>query len=237
MQETLQVGPFILKMQWLVIILSAFVGYSVMRYRLKTAGYPDKRMIETIENSLIIALMVWKLSLILFNPVSVITNPLALLYFSGGEHGIWLAAVVVVLYYYYRSKKDQVLVWVYGDLLAVGFLAAIVVYHLIDLFGNKPMVWVDGSESLIALLPLLQIFRRSKGIGRPHHLNQILMWFSLGQVFVLFLNPLKQNDWWGFSQEQLLYLSLAALCLSIDSVVEKKRLNKAKQDSLKIEQG
>ncbi|MCO5387770.1 hypothetical protein [Desulfosporosinus sp.] len=224
MQAALQVGPFILKTQWLVIILSAFVGYSVMRYRLKTAGYPNKRMIETIENSLIIALMVWKLSLILFDPVSVVTNPLGLLYFSGGERGIWLAAVVVIFYFYYRSKKDHVSVCFYGDLLAAGFLATTAVYHLIHLFGSKQPIWVDGSEILIALLLLLLIFRRSKGIGMPYHLNQVLMWFSLGQVFVLFLNPLKQNDWWGFSQGQILYLSLAALCLAIGLFAEKKRL-------------
>jgi len=124
----------------------------------------------------------------------------------------------------------QVSIWVYGDLLAVGFLSTIAVYHLIHLFENKQMVWVDGSEILIALLILLLIFRRSKGIGKPIHLNQVLLWFSLGQVFVLFFNPLKQNDWWGFSQAQILYLSLAALFLGIDLVVERKRLNKAKQD-------
>jgi len=226
MNETLQVGPFLLKTHWLVVILSAFVGYFIMRYRLKAAGYLDKRMIETIENSLIIALMVWKFSLILFDPVSVVTNPLALLYFSGGEHGIWLATVVAISYFYHRAQKDQVSVWVYGDSLAAGFLAATAVYYLIDMVGNKQMVWVDGSEIIIALLILLLIFRRSKEIGKPNHLNQVLLWFCLGQVGIAFLNPLKQNYWWGFSQEQILYLSLAALCLVIDLFPEKKRLNK-----------
>jgi hypothetical protein len=226
MNETLQVGPFLLKTHWLIIILSALVGYFVIKYRLKRAGYPDQRMIETIENSLIIALIVWKFSLILFDPVSIVTNPLALLYFSGGEHGVWLAAVVAVFYFYHRAQKDQVSVWVYGDLLAAGFLAATAAYHFIDLFGDKQMVWVDGSEIIIALLILLLIFRRSKEIGKPNHLNQILLWFSLGQVGISFLNPLKQNYWWGFSQEQILYLSLATLCLRIDWVAGKKRLNK-----------
>ncbi|MDI6880530.1 MAG: hypothetical protein QMC95_16930 [Desulfitobacteriaceae bacterium] len=228
MQDAFQAGPILFKTQWLIIILSALVGYFVMRYRLKIAGYPAKRMIETIENSLIIAVMVWKFSLILFDPISVITNPLALLYFSGGERGIWLAAIVAVFYFYHRSKKEQVSVWVYGDLLTTGFLAATAAYHLIDLFGDKQMVWVDGSEILIALLILLLIFWRSKGIGKPNNLNQVLLWFSLGQVFIAFLNPHRQNDWWGFSQEQILYLILAVLCLTIDLVAEKKRLYKAK---------
>lgn len=228
MHEILQVGPFLLKTQWIIITLSALMGYFVIKYRLKTAGYPDQRIIETIENSLIIALVVWKFSLILFDPVSIVSNPLALLYFSGGEHGIWLAAAVAISYFYLRAQKDQISVWVYGDLLTTGFLAATAVCYLIDLVGNNQIVWVDGSEIIIALLILLLIFRRSREIGKPNHLNQVLLWFSLGQVFILFLNPLKQNYWWGFSQEQILYLSLAALCLSIDLVAEKKRFNKAK---------
>lgn len=231
MSETLQVGPFLLKTHWLVVALSALAGYFVMRYRLKAAGYLDNRIFETVENSFIIALMVWKFSLLLFNPVSVVTNPLALLYFSSGERGIWLAAVVAIYYFYQRAQKDKVSVWVYGDLLAAGFLAATAVYYSIDLVGNKPLVWVDGSEIIIALLILQSILRRSKIIGEPDYLNQVLLWFSLGQVATLFLDPLKLNYWWGFSQEQLLYLSLAVLCLAIDLIFEKKRLNKMHRDA------
>lgn len=227
MHEVLQVGPFLLKIQWLIISLSAFVGYFVIKKRLQRAGYPDQPIIETIENSLIIVLVVWKFSLILFEPVKVVNNPLALLYFSGGEYGIWLAVVVASSTIYFRAKKEHVSIWVYGDLLTTGFLAAVAVYDLIDLVLNKQRVWVQGSEIIISLLILLLIFRKSKKIGKPHHLNQALLWFSLGQVFSLFLNPFKDNFWWGFSQEQILYLTLAVLCLSIDWVAEKKRLNKA----------
>jgi len=225
MYEVLQVGPFLLKILWLIICLSAFVGYFVIKHRLQRAGYPDRRIIETIVNSLIIALVVWKFSLILFEPVTVVTNPLALLYFSGGEHGIWLAVVVASTYIYFRAQKEHVSIWVYGDLLTAGFLAASAVYYLIDLVLNKQMVLVYGSKIIISLLILLLIYRRSRKIDKPHHLNQALLWFSLGQVFILFLNPLKDNYWWGFSQEQILYLSLAVLCLSINWVAEKKRLN------------
>lgn len=226
MNETLQVGPFLLKTYLLVSTLSALAGYFVLRYRLKTAGYLDERIIETIENSLIIALVVWKFSLILFDPVSVITNPLALLYFSGGERGSGLAVVVAIFYFYHRAQKDKVSVWVYGDLLAAGFLTATAVYYSIDLVGNKLMVWVDGSKIIIALLILLLILGGSKEIGKPNHLNQVLLWFSLGQVGISFINPLKWNYWRGFSQEQLLYLSLAVLSLAIDLILEKKLLNK-----------
>lgn len=209
--------------QWLIISFSIFVGYLVIRNRLPRDEYPVQRMIDTIENSLIIALVIWKFSLILFEPITVITNPLALLYFSGGEHGIWLAVAIASIYIAFRAQKEHDSIWVYGDLLSIGFLAATAMYALLDLVLLRQMARVHGSELVISLLILLLIFRRSRTIGKPEQLNQGLLWFSLGQVFIQFLNPLNHNYWRGFSQEQILYLSVAILCLSIDWVVERKR--------------
>ncbi|MHB1654324.1 MAG: hypothetical protein ACYCVD_17895 [Desulfitobacteriaceae bacterium] len=222
MQEAIQWGPFLLKTQWLVIVVSGLAGYVVLRYRLKPTEYPQKRIAETIENSLIIAFVVWKFSLLLFNPVSVVTNPLALIYFSGGERGAWLSVAVLVFYFYHRSKKEHVSIWVYGDLLAAGFLAATAVYHLILLFLHEQTVWIDLSKALISLLVLLAILR-TRAVGKPYYLNQTFLWFSLGQVFVSYLDPLKHNYLWGFSKEQVLFLLLAVLSLTLDSFMKKRK--------------
>ena len=53
MNSNLQLGPFVLRLQWMVIILSVFVGYLVVRYRLKrVTDFEDRakeRIIETID--------------------------------------------------------------------------------------------------------------------------------------------------------------------------------------------
>ena len=226
MPETLQLGPFLLKTQWLVIALSVLAGYVVFRYRLKAGSYPPKQIAETIENSLVIAVVLWKFSLVIFHPVRVITNPLALLYFSGGERGVWLAAVVVILYLYYRSKKDQVSIWVYGDLLAVGSLAASAVYHMIFLFLTRQTFWANLSQALISLIILLAILLKTKAAGKPYYLTRVVLWFSLGRVFSAYLDPLKQNYIRGFSKEQILFLLLAILSFTIDWFIEKRKLKK-----------
>ncbi|MCL4440588.1 MAG: hypothetical protein M1609_08355 [Firmicutes bacterium] len=224
MPGALHIGHVVLNTQWLVIIVSVLSAYFVIRYRLKAGGIGE-RVIEAIENNLIIAIVVWKFSLLVFEPVTVLTNPLVLLYFSGGVPGVWLAAVVVVSFFYYRSRKDRVSIWVYGDLLAAGFLTAWAVYYLIDLFVSKQAIWISGSEVLLALLILLLSSLRGP-VGKPAKINQIIFWFSIGQVGILVLDRFKQNFWAGFSQAQILYLILAATCLSLDWLAEKKRQNR-----------
>ena len=227
MNSNLQLGPFVLRLQWMVIILSMFVGYLVVRYRLKRVtdleDRAKERIIETIEKSIVIALMTWKFSLLLFDPVRVATNPLSILYYSGGELGIGLAIIVLLIYFYYHSKKEHISVGVYGDLIAVGFLAGLGAYSLFALLGNQLRVGVYGSQILLAMLLYLLFLRKSKQTAKLSDLNQALIWFSLGQVFILFLSPLKQFFWWGFSKAQFYFLILAAVCIIIEFLRAKNR--------------
>lgn len=227
MDSNLQLGPFVLRIQWLVIMLSMIVGYFVIRYRLRRiAGLGDlvkDRILETIEKSIVIAILTWKFSLLLFDPVRVVTNPSSLLYYSGGERGIGLAIVVVLLYYYYHSRKERISIGVYGDLLALGFLVGMVMYNVFALLGNQDRVWIYGSEILLGILLFQLYFRKGEGTAELKNLNQAFVWFNLGQVFISFLNPLKQNLWWGFSKQQMVYLILAAICIIIDFIGVKNR--------------
>lgn len=227
MDSNLQLGPFVLKTQWLVIMLSMSVAYFVIWYRLKKiasieASVKDQ-ITETIEKGAVIAILTWKFSFLAFHPIRVVTNPISILYYSGGESGIGLAFVVFLLYFYYHSKRDHIPLGVYGDLLAASFLAGIVVYSLFALLWSQQGIWVYGSEILLAMLLYLLYFRESKGTVRLGDLNQSLMWFSLGQVFISFLNPLKQYFLWGFSKLQITFLFLAAFCIMIDFFRAKNR--------------
>jgi peroxiredoxin len=57
------------------------------------------------------------------------TNPLGLLYFNGGEQGVWVALLAVALYLFYRMKKDAVSpsLYMYGVLGL--FLVSFAIYQ------------------------------------------------------------------------------------------------------------
>lgn len=94
MQDILKLGPFIIKVQLLVLALSGAFGYLILRLRGKGVGNLNKVIQETILDSLLIAILVWKFSPIAFNPVKFIKNSLSLIYFTGGTRGALLALTI-----------------------------------------------------------------------------------------------------------------------------------------------
>lgn len=59
-----------------------------MKYWLKGTIGLNNPVLEDITNVAFCALVVWKFSVIIFNPVSVFKNPYYILYFTGGERGV-----------------------------------------------------------------------------------------------------------------------------------------------------
>ncbi|WP_239615599.1 redoxin domain-containing protein [Cohnella mopanensis] len=93
----LQVGTFVLNIELLVYLIAGMSGVLAVHYRQRR--HPDReRIVSDAWNSVFLWVAVWKGSLFLFDPASVIDHPLSLLFFSGGTKGIWLASIVVVLF-------------------------------------------------------------------------------------------------------------------------------------------
>ena len=226
MQEVIQFGPFIVKLKWLIIAVSGLLGYGVLKYRLKGTNYSKDIMLETFEKMFLMAIVVWKFSLILFSPITVVTNPLALLYFSGGNRGALLALAVLAIYLYHQTRKQQTSIWVYLDALAVGGLASLVLYHLLALVLKEPLVF-HGTQSILSLLALFWLFKRSETVGNPYHLNLVLLWYSLGQIFISYITKSYGNFLGGFSKEQILFFTLAFISLAIEWLKDLRTAKKA----------
>lgn len=224
MSSSIQLGPFVLKVQGLVLIFSVFMSYWVVKYHLKRIKALDlsakNQIMETLEKGAVLALFVWKLSLFFFHPVQVISNPLSLLYYSGEERGVGLAAVSTFLYIFFRSKKDLINIEIYGELFVSGFLIGSGVYYIFALGEPPHRFAVYGTEILLNVFLYYLYFgmkvseHQKSSAGK--NLLHAFIWYNLGQTFISFLNPLKQNWIWGFSLQQIVYLVLALVCIIID---------------------
>jgi hypothetical protein len=227
-QGTVLFGRFIINLQWMVLAVSGVLGYFVIRLRLKGVELFKEVITETIFDSLVIIILVWKLSLILFHPVKFITNPMTLIYFSGGTRGFLLGLAIAAAYLFYSSRKQGVSVWIYADLIASGALAATILYSLIALVLSKELLLLYGSRSLLAALLLLWQVKKLRVLGKIENLNQLLMWYTLGEIFIFNLNAEEVNSYnliLSFSLKQIIFYALAIISIGLNLIFGKKRNN------------
>ncbi|MGG1552313.1 hypothetical protein [Paenibacillus ferrarius] len=221
----LQLGPFLLKTEVLILGLSALAGYIGLRIRLNRsdsdhsdqAGVTDK-----LVNGFLMWLIIWKLSIVLFDPVSVTWSPLALLYFDGGEKGLWLGGIASGLYVGYGIRRSRISVTAWIDYVSISWFCGSAAYHLLNLLNGFHEGAYHLASSFIILLLAGMLYKRQKR-GDSLYLLQILLWFCIGQILSLFLNEGRTILIMGFSMSQLLYLVFSCMLLALAHKTEHKR--------------
>lgn len=219
MDQVIKWGPFLLKMELVAILVSGFLGYYLVKYYLKREREVKKEeILNVLGNTLLLGIGVWKLSLILFDPISVWNNPAVLLYFSGGYRGWILAILVVFVSLLYQSKKQNLPFWKFFQWIGLGFSTAFFVYHSIAIAASRIDTGFHNVQIILSLILIWWFFKK----GTANHTFQGVVWFGLGQILAYFLKPAA---WLGLSQNQLIYLVVALLGV-LGLLLEKKEERK-----------
>lgn len=229
MQDAIVLGPLIMKYEWIAIAFSVLVAYVAMKYWLKNQKEGSKPILEDISNALFWGFLIWKFSVILFNPVSVLNNPYYLLYFSGGERGIWLAAIVVLCFLYLQAKRRTISFWLYAAAMAVGLFTYQFVYSLFLLGFSNPMQsrLYALSQLVLAIALLVWMYSRKEHVGNPQSINQLILWCSIGQIFSSFLKGYSSALFLGLASEQLFFLAIALCCLFFQTQIKESSIQES----------
>lgn len=104
---TLQLGPMIIKYEWIIFLFSSFIVYLVLRIWLKEDDQFRQKFIDTIFNTVFIGFLTYKFSLILFKPIMIIENPSSILFYTGGTKGVLLGVILSVIYIIWKTKREK----------------------------------------------------------------------------------------------------------------------------------
>lgn len=192
-------GPLVL-----YLILGA-AGWLILKYRLREAAGREL-ILSSAGNAFWLWLLVWKGSFILFHPVEFIHTPLAVLYFDGGSRGIWLAALVSVSYLGYRSWRHgwPARLWMTnGVWLILGWWLA---YHSLLLVVEGGVVLHHAASAALAAGCLMFLIRPQRLNGKGKEAGAAV-WFSIGNVLLMFLNPDRSLWWLSFSKQQIVFFA------------------------------
>ncbi|WP_338751522.1 hypothetical protein [Bacillus sp. FJAT-52991] len=67
----------------------------------------EKDLLDVYGNTVFLFIIVWKFSIIIFSFSMVIEAPMSLLYFNGGERGLWLAVMAALMYMAWKWSPQQ----------------------------------------------------------------------------------------------------------------------------------
>lgn len=167
--DTIVWGPVVAQKSILFLIaaVAAAYGLLVLRLRLLEA---DKAFAAIVMNAMLIWIVCWKLSAVLFNGIGLLRQPASLLYFHGGIKGMALASLLAAAYigWALRNKSgnvavyiDSALVAVFGGYAAYQFLNAVWGEHgrltplLLALGAALLVLWWMRSRVALTARPLL----------------------------------------------------------------------------------
>lgn len=212
---TISLGSLVLRADLLIFLLSAVIGYIVLSIRLRhhEAGSWIK---DTYVNTLGIGFFLWKFSILFFDPLEAFSNPMSLLYFTGGQRGLWLGVLGAVAYLVYRGYRNRphIILLIKGVVLAYGAVQA-ARFTLLSMSEG-----ITGWENpLFALLSAaLAIAAWLKFEYRTKSFVPLALWYSIGSVVIPFLNENRDVVLVGFSLQQLLFVLLAIFILILDAL-------------------
>jgi peroxiredoxin len=124
------VGPFMLDFDMLILVFSAAAGYAAIIFWQKRCK-ADLKIRGTYGNAIILGLLFWKFSLVIFDFPSVMRYPLSLLYYDGGWRGAVLGAALSILYLWLRMRKDGTPWRMKLEMAAAGWLAGSSLYFFL----------------------------------------------------------------------------------------------------------
>ncbi|MCY9693412.1 prolipoprotein diacylglyceryl transferase family protein [Paenibacillus alginolyticus] len=239
MPEILQLGPFMLKYNWLLWAIAAVVGYSVMKYRLKKAGQVDKSVLEVLSTALLIAIITWKLSPLLLS-TEMWKNPLSVLFVSGSDQGAIIGFTFAFFYTGIKCWKKESLAWKLPDLLSYGITVMVIVYNMLSWkYGSlTALPWgisiMDPNHKyhpvnvyliLVSLPIIIWLWRRpSSLIGSGELFASFLSFFGIGLLVVSFFENQTMSVF-VMSWKQLFYLVMVLCGIVLNYVMKKKQVD------------
>ncbi|WP_068776260.1 hypothetical protein [Paenibacillus sp. FJAT-26967] len=218
--QTMKIGPFLLNMQIVLYLLFGIAALLAARLYLKKD--PDRGVVfSSLENAFLIWILVWKGSVLVFDPLSVIRYPMSLLYFTAGEKGIWLAWAAAGAYMWARIARRKHSFQAAAPAMAAGLLAGWTTYSALQAWLQQEHLLPYVLQAALAGVLLLSLVGGRLPPNR--RLLSLGLWLSLGQTAILFTVNVREPVLLSFSKEQLLLLLAAAVILIVRNKPDEDR--------------
>jgi len=211
--HTIEIGSFTLHAQLLLYLAYGAAGWLLLHYRFRL-DQEREWVLSRATNAFWLWLLSWKVSYMLFHPVTVIKQPLSLLYFDGGERGIWVASLIALSYLGFHCWKRALAmrIWLSAGIWLVA--GCWLVYHSFLLVWGEgaPLFHGLSAASAGGLLLCVMVVKNRASTSRE---AWYAAWFFIASAGILFVDAARPLWLLSFSQLQIICLLAASLLLGL----------------------
>ncbi len=204
MNETANIGPFLIQWGLLAWIVAGAAGYAAMRLMLRGERFAG-RIAEMMLNAVLFLLIAWKFGGIVQEPQLLWRDPLEVLLAGGSQTGLLFGILIVVIYLAMMIRHFHLPVLLVLDMLPFGVFPALAVKSL--------FYWQYGLQTALPWGITLQ----ASGL-RYHPINVYVLVLS-SALFIWFVYKHKNRLGKGRSAEDFfLYTGIGFLLISFFDV-------------------
>lgn len=217
---TIKLGSFLLNGQILLLFAFALAGWAALRSYERTMKWGD-HLGATSFQVFLTWLITWKGSLILWEPESVIRQPLSLIYFDGGVRGQWVAALSVAGYILYLIFKGRLSFQNAVEASTIYLFGGLTVYNLgLSWFKEEERFLLLAVSVSCFLMVLSFLFVKGKMVWSG--ILERWLWFCISLVAIRFLNPDRRFILLSFDSIQLACVAAVVVLYVIVSLLKRR---------------
>lgn len=220
--NNIQVGSLVLNGQLIFYFCFGTVGWLMLLYQNRNQRV-KKEVVSALTNAFWLWLSIWKVSYLIFHPVEVIQRPFSLLYYDGGERGVWLATLAAVVYIWKATSKQKIklMAWVYG--LIIYMLTGYVASRILLLLIGTELIWFHLTSIVLTIVTLILL--QATGVSNITAARKFVyvVWFCIGHIVLWFFISERQLWFLSFNKQQVFYLIAAAGLTVIDRLTDNKQ--------------
>ncbi len=198
--DLLSLGPFIIRSNWLMIMIGSIAGIVLMKQQAKRV-IPDQAepWDNAVTGALLFFVLVWKLSPALTKPSLIWNDPASLLFMVPGTTGLVLGGAVALIYLVITVRRLNINWTVALDLSPFFWAPVLFLYNLmiprigqatalpwgIHYKGSSasyhPIHWYDA---VVAAVVIIVIYRNRRHISEGIVLAKALIITGIGSLFI-----------------------------------------------------
>jgi hypothetical protein len=207
--QIIQIGSIAILLKWLLLGLGVLCGLGFMKLWLRRFPKEENdKIFNLLTNTLFIGFLIWKGSLVLFEPTLVMKSFFSLLYFTGGSNGLVLATTFSIIFFIFKARRSGINNLIILQTVFMFGLVVTCIYQFLSLIFNGDNNVNHSLLGFVAIMILLVSLFNRNALTAKRIFSHVIFFSFIYLILSFVCVGMAQQNFFLFSANQWFYIGL-----------------------------